>query len=272
MMRLFMGILFVLTASLSRAEDATDPTVGMTGTLEQRVLPGSELEVIPLAGSDSPLVLRITAAYPHGTDWRYDFSFYGLDPGTYDLRDYLRRKDASTMDGVPEIPVEIRAILPPGGQPKPHDPEHQKLPRVGGYKLLLIAGGVLWVGVLALLLFAGRRKAGAGSENAETKPATLAERLRPIVLEAREGKLDKEGQARLERLLLAVWRKRLKVENASPGEAIRTLREHAEAGALLRALEDWLHRPPGAAKNEGDIDALLKPYEDFRDPGEGPTP
>jgi len=262
----------LLAATAARAADVTDPTVGMSGTLEQRVLPGGELEVIPLAGSDSPIVLRITASYPHGSDWRYDFAFYGLEPGTYDLREYLRRKDGSAMDGVPEIPVEIRASLAPGGQPKPHDPEPRKLPRVGGYKLLLIGGGVLWVAGLAFLIFAGRRRKGGGEDGGAARPATLAERLRPIVLRAREGQLDKDGQARLERLLLAVWRKRLRVEDVSPAEAIRTLREHPEAGALLRALEDWLHRPAGAANRDVDIEALLKPYEDFQDPGEEPTP
>jgi hypothetical protein len=270
--RLLLMACFLVCAPLaSRAADLTDPTVGMSGTIEQRVLPGSELEVIPLAGSDSPIVLRITASYPHGTDWRYDFSFYGLDPGSYDLRDYLRRKDRSTLDGVTEIPVEIRSILPSDGQPKPHEPESRKLPRVGGYKILLIAGGVLWAAGLAVLLFAGRRRKGSESDRESARPPTLADRLRPIVVQAREGKLDKEGQARLERMLLAIWRQRLKVENIAPAEAIRTLRAHEEAGALLRALEDWLHRPGGAAKGDIDIDALLKPYENFRDPGDDPT-
>ncbi len=268
---LLVTLTVVFLVGNARAADVTDPAVGMNGTIAQRVLPGGELEVIPLAGSDSPLVLRITASYPHGTDWRYDFTFYGLDPGSYDLRDYLRRKDGSTMDGVPEIPVTIRPTLPPGGQPKPHDPEHRKLPFVGGYKTLLIVGGVLWIGGLALLLFVGRRRGTAGEGDAGQRPASLAERLRPIVLQAREGKLDQEGQARLERLLLAVWRKRLHVENVSPAEAIRALREHPEAGALLRALEDWLHRPPGATTSEADLDALLSPYENIHDPGEEPN-
>jgi hypothetical protein len=65
-------------------------------------------------------------------------------------------------------------------------------------------------------------------------------------------------QARLENLLLGYWRQRLDLEALDPSAAMASLREHPEAGALLRALEDWLHRPPGTARV--DLDAVLAPY------------
>ena len=39
------------------------------------------------------------------------------------------------------------------------------------------------------------------------------------------------------------------------------LREHDEAGGLLKQLEIWLHRPGNAG--EVDLAALLKPYQDL---------
>ena len=36
------------------------------------------------------------------------------------------------------------------------------------------------------------------------------------------------------------------------------MRNHGDAGRLLRALEDWLHRKPGTV--EVDVDDLLEPY------------
>ena len=46
---------------------------------------------------------------------------------------------------------------------------------------------------------------------------------------------------------------------AVPGhDAIVAIREHAEAGALLRQLEAWLHMPTPPA--EADWQALLAPY------------
>ena len=66
------------------------PSVGMPGLIQELVLSGSELEVRPRDPKD-PLVLRIARVSPHGSDFRYDLEFVGLEPGTYDLRDGLRR-------------------------------------------------------------------------------------------------------------------------------------------------------------------------------------
>jgi hypothetical protein len=41
-------------------------------------------------------------------------------------------------------------------------------------------------------------------------------------------------------------------------DALAELKRHIEAGALLRALERWLHRPGGATREE--ISDLLEPY------------
>src|SRR5437867_3237409 len=73
---------------------------------------------------------------------------------------------------------------------------------------------------------------------------TLADRLRPLVEQAAAGTLTRDGQAQLERLLLNHWRQRLELTTDSFADAIRKLRQHNEAGALLRELENWLHRPP----------------------------
>ena len=59
------------------------------------VLPGSELEVKPI-GERTPIVLRIVRVFPHGTAFRYDLEYYGLEPGSFDLKDYLQRKDRSS--------------------------------------------------------------------------------------------------------------------------------------------------------------------------------
>jgi hypothetical protein len=87
---------------------------------------------------------------------------------------------------------------------------------------------------------------------------TLTERLRPLVTQASAGQLTATEKAQLERLLLIHWRERLGLESIDLADAVPRLREHREAGALLRALEDWLHRPPGGAKV--DVEAVLAPY------------
>ena len=233
-------------------------TTGMEGRIDDLKLPGPQLVPKPLADSNSPIVLRVEEVFPHVDDWRYSFSFYGIVPGRHDLRDYLQRKDGGSMEGVPEIPVEIIPVRPINEKLKRPVLEAEETPRVGGYKKLLIAAGVLWLGILALMIFGFRKKTPEQLTKRE-KPLTLADQLRPLVKQAQAGELSQSGQADLERKLLGIWRQRLKLDDANPADSIIKLRKDEEAGALLRELEKWLHRP-GSADNV-DVTELLKPYE-----------
>jgi hypothetical protein len=242
--------------------DADEPrtsTVGMSNRIEQLVIPGSELEVKPRDDDRIPIVMRITGSFPHGTDYRYDIVYYGLEPGEFDLTDYLKRKDGSTADDLPAILVEVKPVLSPG-QIQPNRLQSKPAPFLGGYRMLLLAAAIVWVVGLIALLFAGRRRKSA-DDGADRPQLTLADRLRPAVENAIAGKLSQSQQAELERLLLAFWRKRLNLEEMKADEAISALRDHEEAGGLLRQLELWLHRRDH--NDSVDVAALLKPYQDI---------
>lgn len=249
---------FLFAAPL-RAEDRRSSTVGMPARIDQLVLPGTELEARPLDDPKAPVVLRIINTFPHGTAFRYDLDYYGLEPGTFDLKNYLRRKDGSPTTDLPSVPVTIAAILPPG-QILPNELEPRRSPWLGGYRLALIVGGVLWgLGLLAIL-FVGRRKKGE-VQAAGVRMLTLADRLRPLVERAMTGTLSLTERADLERILLAYWRRRLRLGDERPTEAFARLRQHPEAGPLLQRLEDWLHRP--RPNTQVDLTALLQPYKDL---------
>ncbi|MBX3414693.1 MAG: hypothetical protein KF708_18540 [Pirellulales bacterium] len=247
--------------SATAAEAPVPPPskVGLTARLSDVILAGTELEARPWDDRTLPLVLRIEATYPHGDRWRYDFAYFGLEPGKYSLRDYLRRKDGSSTDDLPPLEVEISGALPTG-HVAPHELAATEIPQVGGYRQLMIAATIVWLVGLALILFARRRHQQAQAAAVE-RPRTLAERLRPMVEEALQGKLAPESRAELERLLLTYWRRRLQLENLKAADAMARLREHEEAGAMLRQLELWLHHP--TARESVDLAALLRPYQDL---------
>jgi len=257
-----IGLCLLMTlASMQtvHAEEARTATVGMSDRIEQLVLPGSELEVKPRDDDRIPIVIRITGSFPHGTDYRYDIVYYGLEPGKFDLTDYLKRKDGSSTDDLPEIVVEIKPVLAPG-QIRPNPLQSKSAPLLGGYRVLLLVAAIVWVVGLIALLFVGRGKKSA-DDDTDRPPLTLADRLRPSIEDAIAGKLTQSQQAELERLLLAFWRKRLNLEKMKAAEAIAVLREHEEAGGLLRQLELWLHRPDhDESINVAD---LLRPYQDI---------
>lgn len=244
------------------------PTVGMEGRLEV-ALPGSLIEAKPV-DEKSPVLVRIAQTRPHGTLIWYDLRYIGLEPGRYDLRDVLRRQDGSALGELPPLAVEVKGLLP-----VPHSGELIEtapgLPGwLGGYRAMLIALGVAWVVAFVPLWFCGRPRSKAPAVAVIPPPPTLAERLRPLVEQAAAHRLTTEGQAQLERLLVSYWRERLRLGDRDPAETIAVLRAHPEAGELLRALENWLHRPPGAALV--DVRALLAPYgERATGPGTGPA-
>lgn len=238
------------------AADVRNTNVGMLGRIKELKLPGSELEVIPLKDRDTPIVVRIVRTFPHGSDFRYEIEYYGLEPGTYDLRDFLQRSDGSDIDAVPSIPVTVTPVLSEE-QVEPNQLTPGTPPRLGGYQLLLIGGVILWVIVLLLIIF-WRRKSKSGNRGGASRPQTLAERLRPLVDRAVAGEATHAELASLERSLLTYWRKRLDLNTESSSQAIRQLKSHPEAGGLMTQLENWLHHPEAAA--DVDVNALLKPY------------
>lgn len=252
--------LTLVGAGVARAESPAalaETTVGMTGRLEGVVLPGPELEAKPLTDRMGRVVVRVVRVYPHGTAFRYDLEYAGLEPGTHDLRDYLRRKDGSPTGNLPPVPVKVNPVLPPG-RVKPNELTIEPGPRLGGYRTLLIALGIVWglgLAVIVASFFYPRRKRATAMSD---KPVSLADRLRPLVEGAVAGTLSQGQLADLERALLAYWRKRLHLEAAEPGAAIDALRGHPEAGPLLAQLERWLHHPEPSAPV--DVAGLLAPY------------
>lgn len=240
-------------------QDAYTTTVGMPARIVDLILPGTPLEVVPIE-RDASVVVRILQTIGHGDQNRYELEYYCMEPGRYNLADFLRRIDGSATDDLPAINVMIKAQLA-SGQVKPHPLVSKTTPRVGGYKTWLIIGGLLWlIGLLAILLV-GRNKLSPEQEAA--KRVSLAERMRPLVEEAMRGELPGEKQAELERMLLTYWRGKLDLNKTDASEAIVTLRNHETAGELLRQLEGWLHMPEGRRQSV-DVAELLKPYRNVR--------
>jgi hypothetical protein len=237
----------------------------MTAHMRDVVLPGPELEVRAIDDRNTPIVVRIVSVSRHGNAFRYELEWYGLVPGQFDLRDYLRRKDGSRAADLPPLPLQVAPLLPKG-QMIPHDLTVRPVPSLGGYSVLVVSVLVLWVIGLVAILFVRRRRKQRHLAGA-ARQLTVADRLRPLVERAVAGQISLSESAELERTLLAFWRRRLGLESERPGEALAALRRHPEAGQLLEQLEIWLHRPGPPATV--DIAALLRPYQNI--PEEAPA-
>ena len=239
------------------AEEERSPTVGTAGFVEQIVLPGTELAGKPLEQGD-PIVVRVLRSFPHGDSFRYDIRFHGMEPGKFDLAQWLRRKDGTSADDLPEISVEIMSLLPPG-QIEPNELETGWIPSLGGYRNVAFAVGGLWVLVLLGLIFLGRKKKRVADTAAE--PVSLADLLQSRIEKAMENQMEPGQYAELERMLFAFWQKRLGLLELPTLDAMVRIKADSDAGPLMRQLEQWMHSP--TPRSDVDLPNLLKPFRDL---------
>ncbi len=243
--------------------DVHQGSVGLPIAIQQLVIPGPELVVKPNQDRHDPLVVRIVHTYPHGTDHRYDFEVYALEPGRFDLSEYLTYADLTASEDAKIEPVwiEVESTINEGVV-QPHEVEAMRIPAVGGYQMWTILAGIAWLIGLFVWVFAARKKVSTKQEE-PLPPVSVADRLRPLVRAARDRTLSNAGKAELERTIIAFWCKKLRLEKANPSEVIMELKSNAEAAPLILAMENWLHAP--TPNTDVDLSALLSPYENISD-------
>ena len=250
---------FAQTAPLILSSNAMPPTVGMEGQLEA-ILP--EAGLMPKSPDRrAPLLLRIAYTRPHGTLTLYDLRYLGRVPGKFDLRDYLVTTNGNPATNLAALPVSISGVLPTPHNGWLEEPALHAPSLFGGYRALATIVFVLWVFAFFVILRVGRKPKPRTVVAPVQRPPTFAERIRPLVERAAAGKISADEKALLERMLITHWQRRLALREANGEELIARLRQHGEAGALLRALEDWLHRPPGKATVQ--VESVLAPYRDL---------
>ncbi len=221
------------------------------------VLPRGDYQVRPL-DDRTELILRIDSVTATNGQHRYRFFYMGLEPGSYQLADFLIRPDGTRPDELAATRLNVRALLPDDHDGQLNAYITRPFPFVGGYRVFLGALAVLWVAGFVAYRFATRKKVVVTAPVAAVPEPTFAERLRPLVEAAAAGPLSTADKAALERLLMAYWRDRLNLPALRMTEALAQLKSHVEAGELLRALERWLHHPGGVTPEE--VNALLLPY------------
>ena len=246
----------------SELRSEREGNVGYPSRIDQIVIPGSELVPINIVDRKQPMILRVVETFPHGDHFRYNLEYTGLEPGTYNLIDYLKRSDNTDVSDLPEIMVTINSVLPEG-QTLPADLPAVKSRYNHFYLAMLVLGGALWLAGLLAILFArtGREK----RPEAKHTTVTVADRLKPLIDQAIAGELRTPEAAELERVLNAFWSKKLRLQHLTADQLRKKLRQHTDASKLLNAMDHWLHRPD--ADPNVDVAALLQPYQsdDYQD-------
>ena len=252
-------LLLLSCLALTHLSAATSPTpaIGIEGRLSV-ALPKADYRPKPL-DDRTELILRLESVSTlTNKQHRYDFFYMGLEPGTYNLADYLIRPDGSRPDELKDIQIEVRSMLPENHDGQLNAYVSRPFPWIGGYRVLLAVIALLWVGGIVAFAYAFRKKRVIETPPIVMPQPSFAERLCPLVEAAAAGRLSADGKAQLERLLMGYWREKLSLPDLRMAEALARLKAHAQAGDLLRALERWLHRHGGVPVSE--VAAVLEPY------------
>ncbi len=229
-----------------------NPSVGREGAISA-VLANPHLQPVPF-DDRAPLVVRIANREPVANGTRYDLRWLGAVPGSYDLTRFLVDVEGHALSGVAPISITVSSVLPPGFPGDLIATKRADAFSFGGYQKLMLVLGLAWLAVLPFFWQRKRRTPVI----ALVAASSLAEQLRELIDGARGPGLDANQRARLERLLFAHWRERLGLHQLDAPTVMQRLREHPEAGVLLRQLDTWLHAPLG--RGAVDVDALLAPY------------
>lgn len=233
--------------------------VGMKARIQQIVLPGSELIPRAMDSHTSPVVIRIDAVYPHGDGFRYDLTWSGFERGTHDLSKYLARKDGTSTDDLPAIPVAVTSVLA-SDRLIPNAPAANSDTNVGGYRTLMLMGGILWAVGLFLIIVAVLRQVPTDVAVVDNSPRTRLELIRSLLQDAISGSDFSAGdKAKLEGLVVGFWREHKQIEELSAQAAFSKLQKDSDAGPLLKQLERWLYdRPRPESANLADLLAPLQ--------------
>lgn len=241
-------------------------TIGIEGKVMYRVEAGGPRLIARPVDRFADVNLRIAEVIEDGNAKLYDLRFIAQHAGRFDLRDALERVDGGPMSALPAAPVAVGAKLDPE-----HDGELIAMQDVSakpraGYRATMIAVGSVWL--LVPIVYAGWRLAHRRRREVlapPPPPPTLADQLAPMVELARTGKLDVEGRATLERLVIAYWRKRLHLQSLSTRAALDAVKADPKAGALLNAVERWLHAPHARDAADNSADEAMRLLNDYRD-------
>lgn len=256
----------VAIAASASAWQGGPPTTprGITGSVEI-VHAGEPLQAKVDQERSAPMLVRVTDLTPDaqaGAAHRYRVDYIGVVTGNFDLRELIRHRDGTPADDLPSITVRIVSELPARhGTDLFSEPDPPTL-TPSHYRLAVVALAAAWLGIPIFVLVRKWIRARPLPPAPPPTPApSLADQLRPLVEAAMKGEMSVSQQAALELLLLAYWSERRSLDRDSPARALAVLRADPEAGALLNAVESWLHSRSGATPlAPHEIQALLEPY------------
>lgn len=256
-------------AETADAEPLAAATRGMTGEITI-IDTGAGLAPRADLSLEAPLVARIAQSRPVETAdaepaVQYVIQFIGTVEGVFDVRTALQRPDGSFPADLAPLPVMIERNLDEAAGTDVFVDARPPSAISGRYRATLIALFTAWALVPAVVLGTRViRRMQVTEPEPPPPPPSLAERLEPLVIAAAERSMTVEERGRLELLLIAHLGERTERADGdaagSRAAMIAALRRAPDTGALLGAVESWLHQPGPVEPRRRAVAGLLAPF------------
>jgi len=223
----------------------------------------------------APMWVRIEKVVPRPDGaYSYELEYTGLESGVFNLTDFLLKSPDERLSE-PIVSVGVRSAIPSDagedmGELLPLPPAN-----AFPYSKWLAASAMSWLGWGLWLLWARHRAQRAvqeaemasqseAAQAADEAPSTrrMADVLRPLVEKAADKTISSKEKALMEHILFVYWSNALELDHLDDAEQLRRILEHEEAGALMRAVEQWLYQPASDVTPE-EITDKLEPYMDL---------
>ena len=246
-------LIYILCLALLLPVTAQDKgNVGMVKRVQVE-FPG-ELLAAAKVDEKAAAMVRIISYEKTRNGFSYDLEFIGLEPGKYNLLDYMRT--ASRLDPVKldPYPVEVGTNLNEDFNGELVDFQKDMKALKPWYKKTSYIVFIVWVLLLPVIIFAGRKKKKV-EEVEEVKEKTLNEKICELLVSL-EGNSTKELWQKIEGLILKHWYEKKSLQGLPMHEAIMKLKADSEAGPFIVKLEKGLHSKE--FKNEQEVADLIR--------------
>ncbi len=224
---------------------ATD--IGMIHSL-QIDIPGERLAAVSM-DERAPALVRVEVLRETPDGYLYAIDFVALEPGEYDVMNYLRTAAGRPPDAPPRMMTVERKL------PDTFQGEIGIIPRRVGippawYKPTAWTFAVLWGLCLPALVFLKRKKAPLQVASQPGAPS-LEERLKALL----DGVGDDESKEVWQKLEATLIHYLVEARNVSPAKAfdqLLELKRDGTAGPVIRQFERCLHAPGGRRRAQLD--------------------
>lgn len=237
-MKKYLIIICLFLSLFSFAEENVGIVKRMTFELEGEQIFAAEVD------EKSPALVREINTIKTEKGFKYEIDFIGMEPGNYNVIDFMRDRNNNTPSGYKEIKVSIDTTLEESFKGQLSEVKLETESPSIWYTKVNVAFFVLWVIILLVIIFYKKKTDEKTEEEQKVYVPTAADKLITILEEPNSS--TKERWQKIEGLLITHFCENQQED--SMHERFMNLKKDSSVGPIIKLLEIYLHAPDGSER------------------------